>query len=144
MTLAFAVSISDLVGITSRPQIQPSVAHHPRLGRGSVPYDPRPCPQGDEPGRSRVHRRNGAATRRHCWYYWAARSEQNPNTPSLLSMASLGLTQVAPTNSRMLVDVRFKSDSEVELADADFRFTPESGHPVGGLGCPKSANSGLG
>jgi hypothetical protein len=38
------------------------------------------------------------------------------------------------------INVRSGSDSEVELADADFRFTPESGHPVGGLGCPKSAN----
>jgi hypothetical protein len=25
---------------------------------------------------------------------------------------------------------------EVELADADFRFTPQSRHPAGGLGCP--------
>src|SRR5258708_26580295 len=36
-------------------------------------------------------------------------------------------------------DVCSGSNSEVELADADFRFAPESGHPVGGLGCPKSA-----
>jgi len=27
------------------------------------------------------------------------------------------------------------SNSEVELADAGFRFTPESRHPAGGLGC---------
>jgi hypothetical protein len=36
-------------------------------------------------------------------------------------------------------DVRNGSNSEVELADADFRFTPESRHPAGGLGCPFSA-----
>jgi hypothetical protein len=36
----------------------------------------------------------------------------------------------------------FGSNSEVELADADFRFTPESGHPVGGLGCPLCAMNG--
>src|SRR5260370_17583732 len=46
--------------------------------------------------------------------------------------------------SRRQIDVSVGSNSEVELADADFRFTPESGHPVGGLGCPKSANSGAG
>jgi hypothetical protein len=33
------------------------------------------------------------------------------------------------------------SNSEVELADADFRFTPQSRHPAGGLECPKSAKS---
>jgi hypothetical protein len=32
------------------------------------------------------------------------------------------------------------SNSEVELADADFRFTPESGRPAGGLGCPLGAS----
>src|SRR5258706_5067927 len=34
------------------------------------------------------------------------------------------------------------SNSEVELADADFRFTPQSRHPAGGLGCPFSAMCG--
>jgi hypothetical protein len=34
------------------------------------------------------------------------------------------------------------SNSEVELADADFRFTPESRHPAGGLGCPFRAMCG--
>jgi hypothetical protein len=37
--------------------------------------------------------------------------------------------------------VRVGSNSEVELADADFRFAPDSGHPAGGLGCPLSARS---
>jgi hypothetical protein len=32
------------------------------------------------------------------------------------------------------------SNSEVELAEADFRFTPQSRHPAGGLECLKSAN----
>ena len=32
------------------------------------------------------------------------------------------------------------SNSEVELADADFRFTPRTRHPAGGLGCPFSAD----
>jgi hypothetical protein len=36
-------------------------------------------------------------------------------------------------------DVRFGSNSEVELVDADFRSAPDSGHPAGGLGCPSSA-----
>jgi hypothetical protein len=35
------------------------------------------------------------------------------------------------------------SNSEVELAGADFRFTPESRHPAGGLGCPFCAISRL-
>jgi hypothetical protein len=35
------------------------------------------------------------------------------------------------------------SNSEVELADADFCFTPESGRPADGLGCPFSAKTGL-
>jgi hypothetical protein len=35
-----------------------------------------------------------------------------------------------------------RSNSEVELADADFRFTPESRHPAVGLGCPFRAKSG--
>ena len=30
---------------------------------------------------------------------------------------------------------------EVELADVDFRFTPQSRHPAGGLRCPFRANS---
>jgi hypothetical protein len=33
-------------------------------------------------------------------------------------------------------------NSEVELADANFRFTPESRHPAVGLGCPFGANIG--
>src|SRR5258706_15995324 len=40
-------------------------------------------------------------------------------------------------------NVRFGSNSEVELADADFRFTPESRHPAVGLGCPFRATNGL-
>ena|SRR5258705_135497 len=35
------------------------------------------------------------------------------------------------------------SNSEVELADADFRFTPESRHPAVGLGCPFRAKKRL-
>src|SRR6266436_3386947 len=35
------------------------------------------------------------------------------------------------------------SNSEVELADADFRFTPESRHPAVGLGCPFRARKRL-
>ncbi|MET0706320.1 MAG: hypothetical protein ABWY82_05655, partial [Tardiphaga sp.] len=34
------------------------------------------------------------------------------------------------------------SDSEVELADVDFRFTPQSRHPTGGLECLLRANFG--
>jgi hypothetical protein len=34
------------------------------------------------------------------------------------------------------------SNSEVELADADFRFTPQSRHPADGRGGPLSANIG--
>jgi len=37
---------------------------------------------------------------------------------------------------------RLGSDSEVELADADFCFTSESGSPADGLGRPFSARSG--
>jgi hypothetical protein len=40
-------------------------------------------------------------------------------------------------------DFRSGSNSEVELADADFRFTPESRHPAAGLECPFRATSGL-
>ena len=36
-------------------------------------------------------------------------------------------------------NVAFGSNPEVELADADFRFTPQSRHPAVGLGCPFSA-----
>jgi hypothetical protein len=39
--------------------------------------------------------------------------------------------------------VREGSDSEVELADADFRFTTESGLKSDIAACPKSASSGL-
>ena len=39
-------------------------------------------------------------------------------------------------------EVRVGSNSEVELADADFRFTPESRHPAVGLGCPFRARTG--
>src|SRR5260370_1330021 len=39
-------------------------------------------------------------------------------------------------------DVSYGSNSEVELADADFRFTPESRHPAVGLGCPFRAIRG--
>jgi hypothetical protein len=38
---------------------------------------------------------------------------------------------------------RYGSNSEVELADADFRFTPQSRHPAAGLACPKSATCRL-
>jgi hypothetical protein len=37
------------------------------------------------------------------------------------------------------VFTRPRSNSEVELPDADFRFTPQSRHPTGGLACPKGA-----
>ena len=42
-----------------------------------------------------------------------------------------------------LANVRFGSNSEVELADVDFRFTPQSRHPAGGLGCRLRAMNGL-
>ncbi len=41
------------------------------------------------------------------------------------------------------LDVSVGSNSEVELADADFRFTPESRHPAVGLGCPFRAKRRL-
>src|SRR5258707_3417920 len=44
--------------------------------------------------------------------------------------------------AKWAADVGDGSNSEVELADADFRFTPESRHPAVGLGCPFRANSG--
>src|SRR5258705_7890383 len=37
-------------------------------------------------------------------------------------------------------NVRIGSNSEVELADADFRFTPKIRHPAVGLGCPFRAD----
>src|SRR5215211_4485111 len=37
-------------------------------------------------------------------------------------------------------NVRSGSKPEVELADVDFRFTPQSRHPAGGLACPKRAD----
>jgi hypothetical protein len=40
-------------------------------------------------------------------------------------------------------DVRCGSNSEVDLADADFRFTPESRLKSDITPCPKSANNGL-
>jgi hypothetical protein len=40
----------------------------------------------------------------------------------------------------MLANGRYGSNSEVELVDADFCFTPESGRPADGLGCPSSAD----
>src|SRR5260370_41652626 len=48
-----------------------------------------------------------------------------------------------PPQKLIRPDVSNGSNSEVELADADFRFTPQSRHPAGGQGCPFSANSGL-
>jgi hypothetical protein len=47
-----------------------------------------------------------------------------------------------PASNAITLDVREGSNSEVELADADFRFTPESRHPAGRLGCPFSARFG--
>jgi hypothetical protein len=38
-------------------------------------------------------------------------------------------------------DFRFGSKTEVDLADVDFRFTPQSRHPAVGLACPFSAIS---
>ena len=58
---------------------------------------------------------------------------------SLLSMASLRLTQVVPTNSRMLVDVRFKSDSDIAALLRDVRSAPKSGLRQAAPACPKSA-----
>lgn len=40
-------------------------------------------------------------------------------------------------------NVRCGSDSEVELADADFRFTLQSRHLAGELGCPFRARIGI-
>jgi hypothetical protein len=34
----------------------------------------------------------------------------------------------------------YGSKTEVELANADFRFTSQSRHPAGGLACPKCAD----
>jgi hypothetical protein len=39
-------------------------------------------------------------------------------------------------------NVRSGSNPEVELADADFRFAPDSRHPAVGLACPFGANNG--
>jgi hypothetical protein len=39
-----------------------------------------------------------------------------------------------------VTNVGIGSDSEVELAEVDFRFTLRSKHPAGGLACPKGAN----
>jgi hypothetical protein len=39
------------------------------------------------------------------------------------------------------INVSVGSKTEVELADIDFRSTPQSRHLAGGLACPKSANS---
>jgi hypothetical protein len=36
------------------------------------------------------------------------------------------------------------SNSEVELCNADFRFTPQSRHPAAGLASPESAKGGSG
>ena len=41
-----------------------------------------------------------------------------------------------------VANVAYGSNSEVELADADFRFTPESGLRADIAPCPKSANNG--
>ena len=74
-----------------------------------MPYDPWPCPQGDEASRSFADRRNGApaAMRRirekylisQCLYKRGARNEREPNMASLLGKAGFRLTQVVPTNS---------------------------------------------
>jgi len=58
---------------------------------------------------------------------------------SLLSMASLRLTQAVPTNSRMLVDVRLKSDSDIAALLRDVRSAPKSGLRQAAPACPKSA-----
>jgi hypothetical protein len=47
---------------------------------------------------------------------------------------------IVTSNLFAAADVSFGSNSEVELADADFRFTPESRHPAVGLECPFRAN----
>jgi hypothetical protein len=46
---------------------------------------------------------------------------------------------LAPTAGYLppATDVRYGSNSEVDLADADFRFTPQSRRPPGGRACPK-------
>src|SRR6516165_8282970 len=41
-----------------------------------------------------------------------------------------------------LVDVRFGSKADVARCQADFRFTPESGHSLSELGCLLCAKSG--
>jgi hypothetical protein len=42
-----------------------------------------------------------------------------------------------------VMDVRFGSKADIELAPVDVRFTPESGHQLSALGCPLSARSRL-
>jgi hypothetical protein len=51
---------------------------------------------------------------------------------------------MAHNRSQALIgpDVRFGSLAEVEVADADFCFTPESGHPADITASPKSAKDG--
>jgi len=68
-------------------------------------------------------------------------SLSNPIAPA----TSLGRKQLRKQFCASLAQASFTqpgSNSEVELADADFRFTPQSRHPAGGLACPKSAKSG--
>ena len=113
-----AKAVSDRITIeagdffTRRPQWRQclySLAHHPRLGRGSVSDDPRPCPQGNGPSRSPPDCRDGAAARRHrasgknTRYCDAGTTGGRERTASeyasLLSRAGFRLTQVVPTKS---------------------------------------------
>jgi hypothetical protein len=63
-------------------------------------------------------------------------SEHSPENPAG-QLASAFATSIHAVERPLWV-----SKTEVDLADADFRFTPQSRHPAAWLACPKSAKSG--
>src|SRR5260221_1742869 len=64
------------------------------------------------------------------------------NTPIDRSRAfGLGQNWLLTVLCLNAANVAVGSNSEVELADADFRFTPESRHPAVRLGCPFRATT---